>query len=199
MDKQLFDTLMNETYATYGKPAPRQPVLDAAFKQVEALPDEFMLWAAEQLQDSDRLPANIGRELRKGLYPSWRASQMVAFSEEQVMNDLSGDPACPDCGGKGWHYVWRWNAKPGTAATAIPCLCNMTADAFPDVELRKASSSDLLANGWVFDEPPVARTRPPKPLKRSLQEMLESLRRGRGVYWDNPPDDPRRKMPEEYL
>lgn len=199
MDRQLFDTLMNETYAAYGKPAPRQAVLDAAFKQVEPFPDGFMLWAADILQDSDKLPANIGRELRKGLYPAWKASQMAAVSEERFVNDICGDPHCPDCGGKGWFYVWRWEAKPGTAATAIPCLCNMTCDAFPDMELRKASSRDLLANGWVFEEPAVVRTRPPKPLKKSLQETLEGLRRGRAAYWENPPEDPRRAMPEEYM
>ena len=199
MDRVLFDSLMNEIFAAYGKPAPRLAVLDAAFKQVEPFPDDFMLWAAEILQDSDKLPANIGRELRKGLYPSWRASQMAAFSEEQVMNDMSGDPACPDCGGRGWFYVWRWNAKAGTAATAIPCLCNMTADAFPGVELRKASSRDLLANGWVFEEPEIVRNRPPQPLKKPLRDLLDGLRRGRPAYWENPPEDPRRAMPEEYM
>jgi len=160
------------------------------------MPDDFIIWAAEQMQDADRLPPNIGRTLKKELYPAWKASQMPTFTNEQFYADMCGDPDCPECRGKGWFYVWKKGAKPGTAPTAIPCLCNMTCDAFPDMEIRKASLADLKANGWTFHEPPRIRNRPPKPLKKSLQETLAGLREGRGV----PADafDPRRQMPEEY-
>ena len=196
MEKTLFDRLIGETYATYGKPTPRQSVLDAAFKFVADFPDEFILWAAEQMQDADRLPPNIGRTLKKDLFPAWRASQMPTFTNEQYYADMCGDPDCPECRGKGWFYVWKRGAKPGTAPTAIPCLCNLTCDAFPDMEIRKASLADLKANGWTFHEPPRIRNRPPQPLKKSLQEMLDGLHAGRGI----PADafDPRRQMPEEY-
>ena len=197
MDKTLFDRLIKETYATYGKPDPRPSVLDAAFKQVSELPDDFILWAAEKLQDADRLPANIGRELRKELFPAWKASQMPTFTAEQFYADMCGDPQCPECRGKGWFYGWRKGAPAGTAPTAIPCLCNITCDAFPDMELKKACLADLKANGWTFHEPPRIRNRPPQPLKFSLQELLGRLRAGQGI----PPDayDPRREMPEELL
>ena len=196
MDKALFDSKIKETYATYGKPDPRPSVLEAAFKRVADLPDEFIVWAAEQLQDADKLPNNLGRELKKSLFPAWRASQMPTFTNEQYYADMCGDPDCPECRGKGWFYVWKRGAKPGTAPTAIPCLCNLTCDAFPDMEIRKASLADLKANGWTFHEPPRIRNRPPQPLKKSLQELLAGLRAGRGIQ----PDafDPRRQMPEEY-
>ena len=195
MEKSLFDRLIGETYATYGKPAPRQPVLDAAFKPVADYPDDFILWAAEQMQDAERLPANIGRELKKTLFPAWRASQMPTFTNEQFYADMCGDPDCPECHGKGWFYVWKRGARPGTAPTAIPCLCNMTCDAFPDMEIRKACLADLKENGWTFHEPPRIRNRPPEPLKKSLQEVLAGLRAGQGI----PADacDPRREMPED--
>ena len=196
MEKMLFDRLIGETYATYGKLAPRQAVLDQAFKFVADYPDDFIIWAADQLQDADKLPSNIGRELKKVLFPAWKASQMPAFTNAQFYEDLSGDPDCPECHGKGWFYVWKRGAKPGTAPTAIPCLCNLTCDAFPDMEIKKASLADLKANGWTFHEPPRIRNRPPTPLKKSLRDLLDGLRAGRGI----PPDDfdPRRQMPEEY-
>ena len=56
MDKTLFDRLVKETYATYGKPDPRPAVLDAAYKHVADMPDDFIVWASERLQDADRLP-----------------------------------------------------------------------------------------------------------------------------------------------
>jgi len=197
MDEQLFNMKLSETYAAFGKPAPRPAVLSAAYKQVADMPDDFIIWASEQLQDADRLPANVGRELRKSLFPAWKASQMPTFTNEQYYADMCGDPQCPECHGKGWFYVWRKGAGPGTAPTAIPCLCNMTADAFPDMELKKACLEDLRASGWTFHEPPRIRNRPPQPLKFSLQELLGRLRAGQGI----PADayDSRRAMPEEYL
>lgn len=197
MDKHLFDERVKETFAAFGKADPRPAVLEAAYKQVADYPDDFIIWAAERLQDADKLPANIGRELRKSLYPSWKASQMPTFTNEQFYADMCGDPDCPECHGKGWFYVWKKGARPGTAPTAIPCLCNITCDAFPDIELRKACLEDLRVNGWTFHEPPRIRNRPPQPLKTSLHDLLARLRAGEGV----PPDafDPRREMPEEYL
>lgn len=197
MDKHLFDERVKETFAAFGKADPRPAVLEAAYKQVADYPDDFIIWAAERLQDADKLPANIGRELRKSLYPSWKASQMPTFTNEQFFADMCGDPQCPECHGKGWFYVWRRGARPGTAPTAIPCVCNVTCDAFPDIDLKKATLADLKANGWTFREPPRIRHRPPQPLKISLHDLLARLRAGEGI----PPDafDPRREMPEEYL
>ena len=111
MDKTLFDRLVKETYATYGKPDPRPAVLDAAYKHVADMPDDFIVWASERLQDADRLPPNLGRELRKELYPAWKASQMPTFTNEQFYADMCGDPDCPECHGKGWFYVWKRGAK----------------------------------------------------------------------------------------
>lgn len=197
MDRTLFDNLVKEVWASFGKPDPRPAMLVAAYKQVADYPDEFMLWAAEQMQDSDKLPVNLGRELRKSWYPGWKASQIQSVSMDQFVNDMCGDPQCPECHGKGWFYVWRRGARPGTAPTAIPCICNVTCDAFPDIDLKKATLADLKANGWTFREPPRIRNRPPTPLKFSLQSLLDRLHAGYGVPQDA--YDPRRELPEEYL
>ena len=196
MDRTLFDSLVKETYAAFGKPDPRPAVLAAAYKQVADMPDDFMIWAAEQIQDTDKLPVNLGRDLRKSWYPGWKGSQVQAFTNEQFWNDMCGDPQCPECFGKGWFYAWKRGAKPGTAPTAIPCMCNLTCDAFPDMDLRKACLDDLKRNGWTFHEPPRIRNRPPEPLKKSLQEVLAGLHAGQGL--PSADDfDPRREMPEE--
>ena len=193
MNRQTFDNAMGEVFAAFQKPAPRPAVLDAIFKRVEELPEEFVFWASEKLQDEEKLPANLGRELLR-MFPAWKAENFSQPQHDPWANETSGDPNCPDCGGSGWHYVWRRPARPGTAPTAIPCLCNTVVDAWEDPP-RRASLEDLRRAGiWTLREPPMVRTRPPVPLKRSLAEVLAGLRAGRGVPEDEP--DPRRQMQE---
>lgn len=193
MDKHVFDGVVRELYAAFGKPEPRPAVLDAAFKAVAGLPDEFAEWASERLQDADRLPSNLGRELKR-MYPAWKAEAFSAPQHDPWANECSGDPHCPDCGGSGWHYVWRRPARSGTAPTAIPCLCNTVVDAWEDPP-RRASLEDLRRAGiWTLREPPMVRTRPPVPMRRPLAEAMAGLRAGRGVPEDAP--DPRRQMQE---
>lgn len=191
MDRAYFEELMGETFAAFQKADPKPPVLDAIFKQIDQFPDAFMDWAAEQMQDSDRLPLNIGRHMRRNLWPEWRASQI-----SPATGGRSGDPQCPECHGEGWFHVWKVGAPAGTAPTAWACRCNRIVDSWPDLNLRRVCLAELKAMGWTFHEPPMVRTRPATPLSFSLNELLADIRAGR---LEKIQPDPAREMPHAYL
>ena len=193
MDRTFFDETMNGIFAAFQKAQPRQAVLDEAFKPVADLPDDFIAWAADKLKEDEKLPLNIGRELKR-LWPAFKAETTPAAQPDPYANEASGDPNCPDCKGAGWHYVYPIGCRPGTAPYAVPCLCNTVVDGWEHPP-RKASLADLKATGrWTMRRPPVVRDREPQPMKRSLSELMASLRQGRGVPEDE--QDPRREMPE---
>ncbi|MCR5260020.1 MAG: hypothetical protein K6E40_17970 [Desulfovibrio sp.] len=170
MDKELLNERLCEVFAAFQKRPPAPNVVEAVWYQVREYPDDFLEWAAARLLDNDRLPQNIGREMRKGLYPEWQGMQLARHLEEMQEGTEgmgSGNPACQDCGGDGWFYVWRPDARAGTAATAIPCTCCWTVEAiFPDAKVRKFTRQQVLEAGWTFNEPPMIRNRPPTPLTR---------------------------------
>lgn len=195
MNRQTFDNAMGEVFAAFQKPAPRPAVLDAIFKRVADFPDEFVFWASDQLVDGDKLPANLGRELRRML-PAWKAEAMPACQPDPWANECSGDPNCPDCGGTGWHYVYPLGKlyQPGLAPYAIPCLCNTVVDAWEQAP-KKASLDDLKRSGrWTMRPPVTLRSGPRKPMARSLSQFMADLKAGRGLQEEAP--DPRRQMPE---
>ena len=195
MDRVSFDETMNGVFAAFQKPAPRQAVLDEAYKPVADLPDEFILWAAGKLKEEEKLPLNLGRELKR-LWPAFKAETTPVEQYNPYANEQAGDPNCPDCKGTGWHYVYPVNCRPGTAPYAVPCLCNTVVDGWEHPP-RKASLADLKASGrWTMRRPPMVRNAPPQPMGFSLDDLFARLREGRGVQDEAP--DPRRQMPECY-
>ena len=193
MDRVTFDNGMNEIFACFQKAPPRGAVLDAVFKRVGDLPDEFMAWAVDAFAEEEKLPMNLGRELLR-MFPAWKAANTPVAQYDPYANEASGDPNCPDCKGTGWHYVYPVNCRPGTAPYAVPCLCNTVVDGW-DHPPRKASLADLKATGkWTMRRPPMVRNGEPTPLGFSLQQMLDRLRQGRGIQDEE--SDPRRQMPE---
>ena len=193
MERAKFDRVMNEIFAAFQKSQPRQAVLDVIYDKVADLPDDFIDWAADKIRDEEKLPVNLGRELKR-LWPAFKAETMPACQPDPYANEASGDPNCPDCKGAGWHYVYPIGCRPGTAPYAVPCLCNTVVDSW-ERPPRKASLADLKATGkWTMRKPPMVRDGEPTPLGFSLQQMLDRLRQGRGIQDEEP--DPRRRLPE---
>lgn len=199
MNRVDFDEAMNGVFAAFQKPVPRQGILDEIFKPVENCEDEFVVWAAAKLKEEEKLPPNIGRELKR-LYPVWRAENTPVAPYDPRRNEYSGDENCPECKGTGWFYVYPTSPKlykPGLAPFAVPCLCNTVVDSWEHPP-RKACLEDLRRTGrWTFRRPPDVRNHEPTPLKTSLRDLLDRLRQGRGIPEEEP--DPRREMPEEFL
>ena len=195
VDRTNFDDELNGLFAAFQKPAPRTAILDEAFKPVSELPNDFLFWAMDKLKEEEKLPANLGRELKR-LWPAFKAETTPAAQPDPYANEASGDPMCPDCHGAGWHYVYPLGQlyKPGLAPYAVPCLCNSTVDSWEHPP-RKASLEDLKRSGrWTMRPPQRVRNGDPKPLGFSLQELMARLRSGRGIEDEAP--DPRRQMPE---
>ena len=195
MDRTNFDDELNGLFAAFQKPAPRTAILDEAFKPVSELPNDFLFWAMDKLKEEEKLPANLGRELKR-LWPAFKAETTPVEQYDPYANEQAGDPNCPDCGGSGWHYVYplgKWY-RPGLAPYAVPCLCNTVVDSWEHPP-RKASIDDLKRSGrWTMRPPAMVRDHEPTPLRTSLREMLSRLRQGRGIPEEEP--DPLRQMPE---
>ena len=196
MDRTNFDDELNGLFAAFQKPAPRTAILDEAFKPVSEFPNEFLFWAMDKLKEEEKLPINLGRELKR-LWPAYKAETTPVEQYDPYANEQAGDPNCPDCRGRGWHYVWPTDPKlykPGCAEYAIPCLCNTTVDSWEHPP-KKASLADLKATGkWTMRRPPIVRNGEPQPLGFSIDDLFARLREGRGVQDETP--DPRRQMPE---
>ncbi len=195
MNQMTCYTVLKEVFAAFQRNQPRDDVLEAIYRQVEDLPDEFCVWAGEQLKDFERLPMNLGRELRRSLLPAWELMQ-VRNRQADLGADAgswrSGREDCPECRalltdelgtfeirGEGWHYVWPLDAKPGSAPTAIPCVCNYLAEmSMPGV--RKMTRQEVQAAGiWTYRRPEPADGPAPMPMKRTVKELLDQLKEAR--------------------
>lgn len=198
MERFVFNEAMNGVFAAFSKPVPRQAVLDEAYKVVQDWPDEFIYWAADKLKEKEALKPNIGREL-KLLFPAWEDVALTPEEKERRRRKRAGDENCPDCHGEGWFYCYPTNPKlykPGLAPYAIPCKCNTLIDDW-DNPPRKASLQELKESGrWTMRPPQRVRNGDPKPLGFSLRQLLDRLHAGVGI--QDEPEDPRRRLPEQY-
>jgi len=166
MDRATFDFEMGRVFDGFQRPAPRPGAMDEIFYQISMLGGEddhlgnaFISWAAERLRDEEKLPANVGRHMRLVLYPEW----LKAVAEAKGTDAGSGDLVCAECGGSGWHQVWRPDAKPGDGPVAVPCTCNQIVELqFRGAEaVRKWTKAGLLDAGWLLSRPRRAVASPP--------------------------------------
>ena len=198
MERQDLSEAMNVVFAAFQKPAPREAVLDAIYKRVSEYPSDFIFWAADKLQEEEKLPMNLGRELVR-MYPAWKAETTPVEQWDPYRNEQSGDKNCPECKGTGWFYCYPTDPKlykPGLAPYAIPCLCNTVVDSWEHPP-KKASLEDLRRTGrWTFHRPPDVKNHEPTHLGFSLRQLLDRLHAGVGIQGE--PEDPRRKLPEQY-
>lgn len=197
MDRSYFDKVMNGVFAAFQKPQPREGVLEEAYKPVADYPEDFIDWAAVKLKEEEKLPLNLGRELKR-LYPAWKAETTPVEQWDPYRNEQSGDKNCPECKGTGWFYCYPTDPKlykPGLSPYAIPCLCNTVVDSWEHPP-RKACLEDLRRTGrWTFHRPPDVKNHEPTHLGFSLRQLLDRLHAGVGV--QDEPEDPRRKLPED--
>ncbi len=160
--KATLRKMIFNAFSAFGHHKPDDAIVDAA---VAAVPDDaddgFARFAADMLAELERLPPNLGRYLVRVLYPQYVATRIAASGGSQC-----GLPECSECGGSGWHEVWRPGAAPGTAPTALPCICNLIVDAWSSDRPRKHRHSDLLRAGWTFEAPAPVRQGMPVTLNR---------------------------------
>lgn len=157
MDKMHFSNCMAKVFAAHGKTFPRKEIADAIFFRVDGLPDEFMSWAAAQLEDFDKLPANLGRSLRRELWPEYldKHPELRVHERQQRCNNCS-----PDLDG----FFWAWNLD-GTRY-CLKCACN----ARPEMTHWQSWTPRMAVDaGLTLSEPEAAANRP-----RSLPSKAQS-------------------------
>lgn len=111
MNECVFTESLRRIYAAFSKSWPSNAIVDAAFRRVRDLPEDFMGYAENRLLDEVSLPANLGRYLLRELWPYYAAKNSLESAKQ----------GCPRCEG-GWRPVYR----PGEIYPAgyYACPCN---------------------------------------------------------------------------
>lgn len=144
MKRLTFEDGMDEIYAAFGKKSPEPRVLDAAFRRVENLPDEFMAFCVKRLPDEEKLPQNLGRFMLRELWPEFLDRRPELRS--QVMEHAP----CQRCNMSdmpGYIRVWHTERR---EARVFRCTCNNAASG-----LEQPSDAWLMENGYVWEAPAV--------------------------------------------
>ena len=109
MNGALFEDMARTIYATFGRTPPQADIQSVLFRQVRHIPDEACAYLTARICDLDRLPQNLGRELRNA-WADWRA----AHPRRAARRD------CPDCRNAGVRHVWG-PTETGWRHFAVPC------------------------------------------------------------------------------
>lgn len=119
MNKFHFSDKLRGIYATFGKAYPAAPVAEAIFRRVEAMPDGFMDYALERLENQPDMPKNLGYHLRHVLWPEYleKHPRLKATESQSRCNNCS-----PDMAG----FFWAWEAD--GKCYCLKCACNSRPD-----------------------------------------------------------------------
>ena len=71
MTEMVFTQEFGTIYAAFSKNPPTKTMRDTLFKRIEHLPDGFMIYARQQLQELESLPQNLGRYILRHLWPDY--------------------------------------------------------------------------------------------------------------------------------
>jgi hypothetical protein len=89
VNREIFNQALRRIYAAHGKIAPANPdILAAIWKRVEDLPDAFMAYAETRFADYEKLPGNMGRELKCDLWPEFRGQNPELVTRREERCDL---------------------------------------------------------------------------------------------------------------
>lgn len=114
MDRQNFTYWLQRVYAAFGK-TPNAATMSAVFRRVDGLPDGFFEYAAERLEDREALPVNLGRELRRVLWPEY-------LEKKPGLRAREPQPGCNQCAGGMPGIIWAYGHD--GHRYALPCVCN---------------------------------------------------------------------------
>jgi len=139
MTRQEFADFARGLTAYYGRQAMTPDRLNMIYPKVEHVPAEAAKWILNHITDnSDNMPANIGKALIAGWHEWQRANSA------RMVQDVAQD--CPGCR-LGMVFVEH---DGGTAVFACP-ICNQAPAGWP-----RASRDDLLAEGWRLQPQEIA-------------------------------------------
>ena len=154
MDKMYFSNCLSKVFSAHGKTFPAMQVAAAIFARVGSLPDDFMSWAVGRLEDYDKLPPNLGRELRRELWPDYleKHPELKAAEQRRRCNTCSPDMA-------GFFRVWDQDGK----SYCLKCACNDRPDLahIPSWTPRMALDAGMTLSDPATDGRSAPRSLPP--------------------------------------
>lgn len=142
----IFFEGIDRVFAAHGKIRVSAPVKEQIFKRVRDMPDDFMVFAEEELEDYEKLPANLGREIATVLFTAYKNRQQgIALSEITLQ--------CPECDGR--QYITAYDRIPVTTPSGkdehpfrtLHCVCNT------QTHEQRYSKNDIHKAGWLLADP----------------------------------------------
>lgn len=170
MEKFKFSSALGEIYAAFGKALPNPAVVNAIYRRVERLPDDFMAYAVETLQDREDLPKNLGLHLLRTLWPEYLSRHPGLWARGEQYG-------CDNCRnlkpGNGFFFVWDTDGHEKLAK----CACNTNPDfaSWPALTRYSALKSGLLLTDPQMEAAAGRLSRPDNP----WHGLLDGLRNGR--------------------
>lgn len=95
MRRDVFATIIDRIYSTFGRTSPVGNVLTVIWSRAQDIPDEAAVAVADRICDEDRLPGNMG----KAMYAGWL--DWMERNPSRITNK-SGCEQCDD----GWMHCW---------------------------------------------------------------------------------------------
>lgn len=153
MKRELYFAKMAEIFATFSKKLPELPLLEAIWRRVEDFPDAFMDFALLDLQDQEKLPANLGRYFVQELKPEF---------DRRTSIDLTRPQECPECGGIDGHiHAYGRDGYP----CCYRCICSG----------GNWTRARILASGGSLIDPAYERLSAGLRNEPHIKKWLESL------------------------
>lgn len=141
---EIFESGIDEIYATFGKKKPEYRVLEAIYNRVERLPESFMAFTVKYFQNQNELPKNVGLFLMQEIWPEYLRQN----PDKRAYNEFG---ACPNCladmpGFRRVYEPFEMNGKIYYHVHIFRCPCGNAPN--PNNE-HVFTDDEILAKGWA--------------------------------------------------
>lgn len=119
MNEIHFGEKLRDICGAFGKAYPATHVCNSIFRRIKELPDGFMDYAAERLENQPDLPRNLGYHLRHVLWPEYLDKNPGLRAPEENKGCKFCAPGIP-----GFFWAYESNGK----SYMLKCCCNQRRD-----------------------------------------------------------------------
>ena len=119
MNNSHFCGKLREIYAAFGKGYPVAHISDAIFRRIDSLPDGFMDYALDRLENQPDMPRNMGYHLRHVLWPEYLEKHPELKTGDKMRR-------CNNCSPDLIGSFWAWDAD--GKRYCLKCACNSRPD-----------------------------------------------------------------------
>lgn len=143
MNEIHFGEKLREIYGAFGKAYPAAHVCKSILKRVASLPDGFMDFALEQLENQPDMPKNLGHHLRHVLWPEY-------LDKNPGLRAPDAQHGCRQCSPDTPGFFWAYDGD-GKRYT-LKCSCNGR----KDLEHIQAWTHAMVLDGGKYLADPTA-------------------------------------------